>query len=180
MYNSYQSTQWLSSPATMELGVYVQTKDVVDVVTELLLYKRLDELHPASRDLLPTVGAGDRKHHQLQVEQAAKRLVLSGCTDIRRLWVDCLRSVLYVYLSAWGHVHMRNLVLLVREHVHLHVKTNKEVMLCRLQKGFQEPDVSVEKIRGVTSKCNAVFWLVWKAECWHFRHTFQQRTQWLQ
>lgn len=76
MYNSYQSTQWLSSPATMELGVDVQTEDVVNVVTKLLLYQRLDELHPASWDLLPTVGAGHWTHHQLQVEQPAKRSVL--------------------------------------------------------------------------------------------------------
>lgn len=58
MYHSNQSTQRLGSPVAMEARVDIQTEDVVDVVPKLLLDQQLDELHPSSRDLLPTFETG--------------------------------------------------------------------------------------------------------------------------
>lgn len=68
MYDCNQSAQRLAAPAPVELGVHVQTEDVVGVM-KLLLDQQLDELHPSSRDLLPTLRAGHRSHCQLGGEE---------------------------------------------------------------------------------------------------------------
>lgn len=74
MYHSHQSAQRLGPPAAVELRVDIQTEDVVGVVTKLLLYQRLDELHPSSRDLLPALRAGHRKHRQLEEDEEEESL----------------------------------------------------------------------------------------------------------
>lgn len=74
VYHSDQSAQRLGPPAAVELRVDVQTEDVVGVVTKFLLYQHLDELHPSSRDLLPTLGAGYRTHRQLEGHKEVESL----------------------------------------------------------------------------------------------------------
>lgn len=48
MDHGHKSSQRLGPPATVELGVDVQTEDVVGAVLKLLLDQVLDDLHPAS------------------------------------------------------------------------------------------------------------------------------------
>lgn len=59
MYDGHGLTQRLAAPSTVELGVNVQTENVVSGV-EQLLDQNVYQLHPPSRDLLPPARAG---HH---------------------------------------------------------------------------------------------------------------------
>ena len=73
-----QAPQGLSAPSPVELGVHVQTEDVVvTTVTALLplvamatrqqlaLYQRADQLHPTGRDVLPPPRGWDGAHEHL-------------------------------------------------------------------------------------------------------------------
>lgn len=59
-----------------------------------------------------------------------------------------------VNLSAGGHFDLWHLRRLVSEHINVHIETNEEVLLCRLQEVFQEPDVPEQDTRG---RLNAAF-----------------------
>lgn len=60
------------------------------------------------------------------------------------------------HLSASGHLDLGHVLRPVGEHVHVHIETNEEVLLCRLQEVFQEHDVPVQKVTGVTSKSKVI------------------------
>jgi len=151
MRHGDQSAERLGPPAAVEPRVHVQTEDVAAGGRGLLLDQRLDQLHPAGGDLLPTLGAGHRAHRQLR--RTRSRTGSQTGRLQRRNRPRCVSfPFLTPHLSAGGHPDSGNLVRPVGEHVNVNFETNEEVLLCRLQEAFQEHDVPVQMVKGVTSR----------------------------
>lgn len=142
VYHPNQSTQRLGSPAAMEARVNIQTEDVVNVVRKLLLDQQLDELHSSSRDLLPTFQTGNWTHRQLKGGEEEERSGLSAVEPAPSLYTTASSA----HLSAGSHFDWRYLLWPVGKHIYVHIKTNEEVLLCRLQEALQEHHVPVQNV----------------------------------